>query len=113
MQIEELKLSVRAYNCLKRKRYDTVEQVQYASDEELLNIRGLGVSCLKEIREACSVYIQQVPREKTESIHVAEELRKAIKILNEEYEIAKKNSYIHNPIAWALYHTWKRIEENR
>lgn len=51
MKIEELGLSARAYNVLKRARIDTVEQLQQLSDEDLLRLRNMGVSTLKEIRE--------------------------------------------------------------
>ena len=51
MKIEDLGLSARAYNVLKRARIDTVEQLQQLSDDDLLCLRNMGVSTLKEIRE--------------------------------------------------------------
>lgn len=51
MKIEDLGLSARAYNVLKRVRIDTVEQLQQLSDEELLNFRNMGTTTVKEIRE--------------------------------------------------------------
>lgn len=51
MKIEELKFSVRTYNCLKRSRIDTVEQLQVMTDDELKKIRGFGLKCLKEVRQ--------------------------------------------------------------
>lgn len=51
MKIEELGLSARAYNVLKRARIDTVEQLQRLSDDDLLCFRNMGVGTLKEIRE--------------------------------------------------------------
>lgn len=51
MKIEELGLSARAYNVLKRARIDTVEQLQQLSDDDLLRFRNMGVSTVKEIRE--------------------------------------------------------------
>lgn len=56
MKIEELDLSVRAYNCLKRGRIDTVEQLQQMSDDDLLRIRNMGTRTVEEIREKV-VYI--------------------------------------------------------
>lgn len=34
-------------------------------------------------------------------------LSKAIKLLVQEYEKAKKLEFVHNPIAYALYRVWK------
>ena len=51
MLIEELNLSVRTYNCLKRKGINTVEQLMGMSDDDLLRIRSFGAGCLKEVRE--------------------------------------------------------------
>lgn len=50
MLIEELNFSVRTYNCLKRKKIDTVEQLRDISDDDLLSIRSFGAGCLKEVR---------------------------------------------------------------
>ena len=50
MLIEDLNLSLRTYNCLKRKGIDTVEQMMGMTDEELLCIRGFGAACLREVR---------------------------------------------------------------
>lgn len=49
--IEELDFSVRTYNCLKRARIDTVEQLQRLDDEQLMRIRNLGRWCVAEIRQ--------------------------------------------------------------
>lgn len=34
-------------------------------------------------------------------------LKKAIKLLEDEYERAKKMEHVQNPLAWALYQVWK------
>ena len=34
-------------------------------------------------------------------------LAKAIRLLEKEYERAKKLQYVHNPLAYALYQVWK------
>ena len=49
MKIENLNLTVRTYNCLRRKGIDTVEQLQAMTDDELMNIRNFGIGCLKEV----------------------------------------------------------------
>ena len=37
-------------------------------------------------------------------------LEKAIEILKAEYERALKLEWVHNPIAYALYQTWKKAD---
>lgn len=49
--IESLGLSVRIYNCLKRVKIDTVEQLARMSDADLLRLRGFGIGCLVELRK--------------------------------------------------------------
>lgn len=51
MPIEELELSVRAYNCLKRAGINTVGELCSMSDEELMKIRNLGKKCIEEIKQ--------------------------------------------------------------
>lgn len=51
MKIDELELSVRTYNCLKRARIDTVEKLLTMSDAELMKIRCFGEKCLIEVHE--------------------------------------------------------------
>ena len=36
---------------------------------------------------------------------------RAVEILREEYEKAFKNPVIRNPVAYALYKTWKRADD--
>lgn len=36
------------------------------------------------------------------------ELKKAVKLLHENYAKAKSLAFVYNPIGWALYHTWKQ-----
>jgi DNA-directed RNA polymerase subunit alpha len=49
--IEDLNLSVRAYNCLKRSGLMTVGQVLEKSEEELLGLRNFGRKSYDELRE--------------------------------------------------------------
>lgn len=51
--IEELDLSVRSYNCLKRAHIDTIDQLVCLSDEELKHIKNIGKKGVQEIREKC------------------------------------------------------------
>lgn len=38
-------------------------------------------------------------------------LDKAINYLHEQYDKALKMDYIKNPLAWALYQTWKHVDK--
>ncbi len=49
--IEELDLSVRAYNCLKRSNITRVGQVLSMSEDDLLGVRNFGEKSLQELRE--------------------------------------------------------------
>jgi DNA-directed RNA polymerase subunit alpha len=49
--IEDLDLSVRAYNCLKRSNLLKVGQVLTMSEEDLLGVRNFGEKSLQELRE--------------------------------------------------------------
>lgn len=39
------------------------------------------------------------------------ELERAIEDLKREYERALKIEYIRNPLAWALYHVWRKYNK--
>lgn len=49
MTIEELDLSVRSYNCLKRAGINTVEDLTEKSQEEMMKVRNLGRKSLEEV----------------------------------------------------------------
>jgi len=49
--IEELELSVRAYNCLKREGVDTVEKLLEYTEDELLDIRNFGQKSIQEVKD--------------------------------------------------------------
>lgn len=49
--IEELELSVRAYNCLKREGIDSVEKLLEYSEDELLDIRNFGQKSIQEVKD--------------------------------------------------------------
>lgn len=38
---------------------------------------------------------------------------KAKKLLDEEYERAKKLAFVHNPLAYAIYQVWKKADVER
>ena len=49
--IEELELSVRAHNCLKREGIDSVEKLLEYSEDELLDIRNFGQKSIQEVKD--------------------------------------------------------------
>ena len=49
MPIEELELSVRSYNCLKRAGFATVEDLANKSQEDMMKVRNLGKKSLDEV----------------------------------------------------------------
>ena len=50
MTIEELELSVRSYNCLKRAAINTVEELTHRSEEDMMKVRNLGKKSLDEVK---------------------------------------------------------------
>lgn len=50
-QIEDLDLSVRSYNCLKRAGIHSVRQLVEFSENDLLNIRNFGVKSIEEVQD--------------------------------------------------------------
>ena len=88
MDIWELDLSVRAYNCLKRAGIDTVEQLKEKSEDELMRVRNLGRRNVEEIREKIGglnmgeeISIQQAYIEQL----IKEELKRANKIHGDKF----------------------------
>ncbi len=51
MQIEELELSVRSYNCLKRAGISTVKELCDKTQEDMMKVRNLGRKSLDEVLE--------------------------------------------------------------
>lgn len=49
MTVEELDLSVRSYNCLKRAGINTLEELTEKTEEEMMKVRNLGKKSLEEI----------------------------------------------------------------
>ncbi len=50
MSIEELELSVRSFNCLKRAGINTVEELTKRSETDMMNVRNLGRKSLDEVK---------------------------------------------------------------
>lgn len=54
MTIEELDLSVRSYNCLKRAGINTVEDLTNKTEEDMMKVRNLGRKSLEEVLQKLS-----------------------------------------------------------
>jgi DNA-directed RNA polymerase subunit alpha len=50
MTIEELELSVRSFNCLKRAGINTVEELAQKSEEDMMKVRNLGKKSMDEVK---------------------------------------------------------------
>jgi DNA-directed RNA polymerase subunit alpha len=51
MTVEELDLSVRSYNCLKRAAINTVEELTEKTEEDMMKVRNLGKKSLEEVQK--------------------------------------------------------------
>lgn len=61
--IQDLDLSVRAYNCLRRAGVETVLQLLQISEEDLMQVRNMGKKSLKEIKNALAKYDLELPEQ--------------------------------------------------
>lgn len=55
---------------------------------------------LREVAEAPTAEVEPVRHE----------LRKAVKLLMKNYDRGLNSDYVRNPVAWALYQTWKEMD---
>ena len=55
MTIEELDLSVRSYNCLKRAGINTVDELIQRTPEDMMKVRNLGKKSLEEVESKLAV----------------------------------------------------------
>lgn len=44
---------------------------------------------------------------------VVPDLRKTVGLLHDEYEKAKRNPIVHDPLAFAVYQVWKAVDGRR
>ena len=51
MTIEDLDLSVRSYNCLKRAGINTLAELVQKSEEDMMKVRNLGRKSLEEVKK--------------------------------------------------------------
>lgn len=50
MTIEEMELSVRSFNCLKRASINTVEELTHRTEDDMMKVRNLGKKSLDEVK---------------------------------------------------------------
>ena len=111
MLIEELNFSVRTYNALKRAGIHTAEEISGKSNGDLQKLRGIGRNAIREIRGKVPRKAYEVAPVACSGDHMA--LWKAIGLLVKEYEKALNLEYVRKPLAWALYHVWKMVDEEK
>ena len=51
MMIEDLDLSARSYNCLKRAGIQTVDELTQKTEDEMMHVKNLGKKSLKEVKD--------------------------------------------------------------
>lgn len=62
-RIEQLGLSVRAYQCLKRAHIDTIDDITDKTETQLLKVRHLGLKCVNEIKLILAKYHKSLREE--------------------------------------------------
>ena len=67
MTIEELDLSVRSFNCLKRANINTVEDLTNKTEEEMIKVRNLGRKSLEEVEHKLAMMGPE-PGERRQSV---------------------------------------------
>ena len=75
--IEELDLSIRSYNCLRRAGIDSVGQLRRLSEDDLLHIRNLGRKGIEEIKQKLlevEDLTSPIPLEKTDYLEMLDSL---------------------------------------
>ena len=55
--LEEMDLSVRAYNCLKRHGINTLYEVTAMTDEELMRVRNIGQKAIQEVKDKVDYFL--------------------------------------------------------
>lgn len=91
--------------------YPTVDENGYATMQlwSFIELYGPYIGmCKPNVTEDLNFYIEDCDLEDVEP--VSKELRKTVKMLRAEYEKAKKQPFVREPLAYALYHVWKMVD---
>lgn len=85
---------------------------EYISREAALEITtrtcGDYAAAFAEIRKLPAADVVEVVR-----CRECDAWKKAMSILDKKYAEAKKLPFIRDPLAWALYHTWKEFDDGK
>lgn len=60
LPVEDLELTVRSYNCLKREGINTVGELVARSETDLMDIRNFGAKSIDEVKEKLTEYNLQL-----------------------------------------------------
>lgn len=89
--LEDLELSVRAYNCLRRAGVTTVGQLRSMSDEELMKVRNLGRKSMEEVKsvlQSIPVLAKEAPGVATNYMDALDELIGLVPVKEQVRKIA-------------------------
>ena len=70
LTIEELDLSVRSFNCLKRANINTVEDLISKTEDDMMKVRNLGRKSLEEVINKLAM-MGPVPRQRRQQLRPA------------------------------------------
>ena len=87
---------------------------EYISRKAAAKLLGytFGVDVVRKLHELPAADVAEVcfPAE----LHVGDRAwKKAMSILDKKYAEAKKLPFIRDPLAWALYHTWREFDDGK
>lgn len=78
IEIKNLNLSTRAYNCLKKRGINTIEQLEKLTDYDLERIRGMGMSCCVEVRRKLNEFQFDTGRSKTVLMYTGKDIENIV-----------------------------------
>ena len=93
MSIEELNLSIRAYNCLRRAGIHTAADLMEKTDEELMGIRNLGKKSYEEVKEKLAEIKMQAPQLEEPEKSYTEMLDNLIGLKNVKDQVRKITAF--------------------
>ncbi len=91
--VDELELSVRTYNCIRRAGIDTIGELLDLSDDKLMHVRNLGRKSYMEIKYALYEYVMVRCKEAEEKTDYRNELEKLIGLKDVKAQIARIEAF--------------------
>lgn len=83
-----------------------IKKVEYIKRLEVTPILKYGIPTY--VRDGVIDLVEKQPT--ADVVEVSPELRKAVELLRKEYEKAKNNPIVRDPLAYALYQVWKMAD---